>query len=63
MSDVITAEVEKARRDAGWKKSASGWVAPCGTPESAWREAGYALPEDPFYVDWRQPFEHYQVET
>ena len=63
MSEAITAQAEKARRDAGWKKTKTGWVAACGTPEGVWREAGYALPEQPFYVDWRQPIQHYQGEA
>ena len=60
MTAAIDESARKARLDAGWTETSKGWFAPCGTSEEMWRDGGYALPEQPFYVDWRAPFSLYE---
>lgn len=60
MANLSPAQIEEARLNAGWQQTSSGWVAACGTPEDVWKEAGYAMPEEPLYVDWRASFIHYE---
>ena len=60
MTAAIDESARKARLDAGWTETSKGWFAPCGTSEEMWRDGRYALPEQPFYVDWRASFGLYE---
>ena len=50
------------RLAAGWDPDPRlGWIAPCGTTESEWLDAGYPLPEDDDFTEWFNTFYHYEA--
>lgn len=49
----------RTRWQAGWTHESGIWIAPDGTPESAWRLDELPLPEDDGYAAWADAFWHY----
>lgn len=50
MSDTLTtaalAHVTRARIEAGWRLSDSGWLSPDGLSEDEWRDSDRPFPEE-----------------